>query len=427
MKRIEWIVFVLLSLLATPMIFAVSDNLEDDGSDLQLRENPDLDSLYEAEIPIVALDKYPFLNTDPALLIANGENWSKVVAALSDPDSPDLRVVHIGDSHIQADVATGQTRRLLQQRFGSLGRGLIVPLKLCHTNEPTDYSIKSTSQFDTEKLVDRSWHMPVGFTGVAVSPRQSDFDLTISAQEAFERLYIYFNGSSLTASKALCDGSSVVYNSSCNRPGCLEIDLPFPCNELALTLHSFGNVDVYGAELISDDIGVAYHTIGINGATFTHYNRINDFGRSISMLEPQLIIISLGTNESFGRFIHDDFVRQVDALVSDLKRHNPDAALLLVTPSECQRKDRSKRKSAVYVPNTNVALVRSALIDYGSAHAVSVYDWYEAAGGEDSSSEWIKADLFSRDRIHYSLSGYHVAGTMLYEALVNHLLSDPQK
>src|SRR5688500_6243657 len=38
-----------------------------------------------------------------------------------------VNIVHIGDSHIQADFLTSPVRRNFQRQFGNAGRGLIVP------------------------------------------------------------------------------------------------------------------------------------------------------------------------------------------------------------------------------------------------------------------------------------------------------------
>ena len=52
-----------------------------------------------------------------------------------------VSILHIGDSHIQADYLTGMTRALLQKAFGNAGLGLIFPGRVARTNEsPSIYS-----------------------------------------------------------------------------------------------------------------------------------------------------------------------------------------------------------------------------------------------------------------------------------------------
>lgn len=396
----------------------------DEEDDQTIRENPEIEvSQPDKEVvDSVDLSVYPFLNTNANVIALNGADWSGLTQALSETEDRVLRIVHIGDSHIQADLGTGFTRRLMQQRFGSAGRGLVVPLKLAGTNEPRDYIIRSTSTFDCEKLLTHSWTLPMGFTGISVSPKEKDFDFTLSAHEPFERIYIYYTGSALNVMSVEYDDTSLVYAVN-DEVGCVCIGLPFPCEEVTVNLSSFGDIAIHGMELVSDMIGVAYHTIGINGATYSCYNRVADFGRSIAMLEPQLIIVSLGTNEAFGKLDSSEFVGQVDALVSELQANNPEACIMLTTPAECQRRMRKRRKSS-YAVNENVVRVRDLIAGYGVSNGIAVYDWYEAAGGDGSSNNWINAGLFSHDRIHCSVSGYEVTGQMLYNALINTLANN---
>ena len=427
MKRFDWMLLLILSVvLPVPVVSAMPD--DDAVEELTYnftRENPDFDTDRENLLDSIDLSDFRFLNLKANKIELNGADWSRVTSSLADCDRRPMRIVHIGDSHIQADMATGYTRRILQQEFGDAGRGLIVPLKLASTNEPLDYAITSTSQFDVDKLLSHDWKSRMGFTGVSLTPKSSEFDFTIRANEDFERLYIYYNGASLNLVSVEYQGKPLVCGAD-DSPGCLEIGLPFPCNEITVNLTAFGKVSVYGMELLSDILGVTYNAIGINGATYSSYNRIEDFGRSIANLEPDLIIISLGTNEAFGRVDSNEISSQIDALVTDLRHNNPDAGIVLITPAECHRRVRQKRRTS-FVVNQQVAAVRKILLDYAADHGIAVYDLYDVAGGDGSSTDWIAHDLFSRDHIHYSHSGYELVGRLLYEALINSTLSDNHK
>lgn len=418
MVMIKRFLFLFIHMLLSSAVYA-----QDYDDDSAVRENPELDSFEYSchEIDSVALSSYPFLNPDVKISL-NGADWSLLRHVAAHTDQRALRIVHIGDSHVQADMATGYARTLLQSRLGSAGRGLIAPLKLAGTNEPRDYILSSNSSFTSEKLLSREWSIPMGFTGVSISPVENDFDLNISSRDTFERVYVYYTGPALSLVSVICDGMPLVCTSN-DVIGCLEIALPFPCEEVTLNLSSFGDVAVHGVELIGDVIGVAYNAIGINGATYSSFNRIPDFAKSIALLEPDLIVISLGTNEAFGRVVEDDFLSSVHSLVSSLQIENPEAAILLTTPSECCRRMKKRKKSSFAV-NPKVALVRELILSYAADNAIAVYDWYHAAGGESSSAKWVDAGLFSRDRIHRSLEGYRVEGRMLSDVLFDSILNN---
>ena len=61
------------------------------------------------------------------------------------------------------------------------------------------------------------------------------------------------------------------------------------------------NFALNGIVLENDQNGIIYHAIGVNGARFSDYNKCSLFFDQIQALQPDLIIVSLGTNEAFGR------------------------------------------------------------------------------------------------------------------------------
>lgn len=419
--KVAEIVLLLALLFVNPMYASYIPNdtaSVEELSDSYIRENPEIAEMQgESAGNRIDYSQYPFLKNSANKINLNGADWTDFVVALNESEVRPVNIVHIGDSHIQADMATGLTRRLLQERFGAYGRGLVVPLKLAGTNEPLDYAIKSNGKFRSEKLLAYPWSCKMGFTGVSLIPETQEFGFTLSAREPFERINVYYEGNSLNVKSVDYGGSPLMYVSN-EAVGCLEIGLPFPCEEIILNFASLGEINIYGMELISDMIGVAYHAIGINGATYSNYNNVDGFGNDIAKLSPDLIIVSLGTNEAFGKFNTTDFEHQIDRLVTELQTHNPAAQLLLVTPSECQRRIRRGRRRS-YVVNDRIAQVRNVINEYGKRKGIAVYDWYDVAGGQGASSKWLGSRLLGRDRVHYTFAGYELAGQMLYDALVD--------
>ena len=198
-----------------------------------------------------------------------------------------------------------------------------------------------------------------------------------------------------------------------------------------------------------------YHSIGNNGATYNTYNRIGNVGAGIAPLSPSLVIIALGTNEAFGRFNAANFSQSIDRLVKNIQESNPDAAILLMTPMECQRSVNSKVTKTVkvpagkrrrgkkgrrrsskktvsrkvtttvrdYAPNRNIAEVRDEILRYGRENNIAVLDFWDVAGGTGASSRWIANGLFAKDRIHHTRKGYNLEGRLVYDALIDAIVN----
>ena len=81
------------------------------------------------------------------------------------------------------------------------------------------------------------------------------------------------------------------------------------------------------------------------------------------------------------------------------------------------------RTNKTYAVNRNIAPLRKAILDYGKANGVAVYDWYDVAGGTGASTSWINSDLFAKDRVHHTHKGYNLEGRLLYDAIMDALRS----
>lgn len=152
-------------------------------------------------------------------------------------------------------------------------------------------------------------------------------------------------------------------------------------------------------------------------------------GADVARLNPDLVIISLGANEAFGKLSISNITDNIDLLVNDIRRHNKDATILLVTPMECQRSriirtKKGRRRSRNYSVNANILPIRNAILEYGRKHNISVYDWYDIAGGQGASTKWVKDKLMGGDRIHNTREGYRLQGQLLYEAINDAIINN---
>lgn len=395
----------------------------------------------DIDIPIPS-----FIKRGANHIIYNGADWSRLRNAFEMSRTAPVSIVHIGDSHVQADFNTGTTRELLQYDFGNAGRGLIAPLKLCGTNQPTDYVFQSRNSWNAVKLMNNSWVQSVGFTGTSIRPTSSTSELTIGTQDEedynpFSSVTIFHNGKLSVKDVTDPDGNQLHFRAIPSRDY-TQIVLASLATRINVEFTSAGDLTIYGAALSGERPGVFYHAIGNNGATYDSYNRIGTVGVGINPLQPSLVIISLGTNEAFGRLgsSPEQFKSAVHRLVSNIRNANPDALILLTTPMECHRsvtttsKVRVRRKKGKgyrtvtrtnksYAVNRNIAPLRKAILDYGKQHGIAVYDWYEVAGGNGASAPWISAELFAKDRVHHTRTGYHLQGRLLYDALMDALRS----
>ncbi len=393
----------------------------------ELRLNPEL-GVETAVSHIADLSAYPFIDASRNHVIMNDADWTHLRARFSGADTACVRILHIGDSHIQAEGSTSRVRYHLQQLYGGAGRGLIAPLRLAGTNAPSDYVIRSNTPMKSSRLLKMPRAIETGFSGVSVAPATgSEYDISVSCGDSFDCIRIYTTGAASPELLSVSPDVSAAYLSPA--PGVADVLLTQP--ETTLTLHLKGAAPLTAIELLRGDSGVEYSAIGNNGATYSSYNALPEFASAAARLNPDLIIVSLGTNEAFGRVSSDDMRMHIHTLVSDLRRHNPHASILLTTPQECYRRTYTRRKgrrrrTRTYTVNPNIERIRTAIMEYGASENIPVYDWYAISGGGGTASKWVSSRLMNTDRIHLTWDGYHLMGDMFADALVREILSQSQ-
>lgn len=414
--------FIFISLIfSTSQIWANSNAREyaTSSEDEEIRVNPMLEIGTISELK--SHPDYPFINLSKNIITYNGANWESFYKKLSNSNNNKISILHIGDSHLQADIATGKTRMLMQEKFGNAGRGIIIPFKLAKTNQPIDYSFNCSCNYTYSSLMKRPWRTSMRLTGVSFSPTSEKFNISINTSnrktpnQHFYTLRIHVEGD-LYVDDVITNNKSLIYEEDFiieeSQSDHTDIIFKEPQTSVQLSLSSIGKLTVFGVSLLNNSNGVIYNVIGNNGATYETYNRMGNMGQDCSIFNPDLIIVSLGTNEAFGTISDDAFYNTIANFVNDMKRFNPNTPILLVTPMECQRKGRI---------NTNIKRLRDVIIRYGFNNNIAIYDWYEVAGGDGASSKWGTNQLMGGDRIHNTSKGYYLQGTLLYEALIHDL------
>ena len=351
-----------------------------------------------------------------------------------------ISIVQLGDSHIQAGHFSGQVMREFHRVFGNAGRGWIAPFKLGKSNEPDDYFIKSDiKDWICGKCIQHERKTPIGIGGIGIRSFTSSihWDVIITpvtgAGYAFNRAILYRGDKAmpfLPTGRSKSDVRLASANSLCAL-GVMADTLY--CKQLVDTLFlqssrrkvdsgellptsTFKNL-YYGLSLTNGSPGILYHGIGVNGAMFTHYTD-TAYVKQLALLQPALLIISLGTNETFGRrFQSEEFEGQVKQFLVMVKRYLPETAILLTTPPECYKRIWVNKKRQ-FTRNTQTEVAASTLRKVAKEEGVACWDLFQTTGGKQSCKRWLNQHLLGRDRIHFTREGYHEQGLLLFRALM---------
>jgi lysophospholipase L1-like esterase len=336
-----------------------------------------------------------------------------------------VSILHIGDSHIQADYLTQAIRALMQHEFGNAGRGLVFPGRVARTNEPQTIRSSSSAEWESKRIIYTNQPLPIGIGAMTLQTKATEASILLqtksldSLNNSFNKVTFFFQKDFSSYNLVVKDsvGQYLAYVGpyTFETKNTSRILLPLSVNQIEFqTLQSSPSQNqftLFGLSLENGKSGVLYHATGGNGAKAKHFVEASYFAEQTHELTPDLIIISLGTNEAIDHpYIDPKFLTQLDSLVTQLKSNNPDALFLLTTPIDFYKK-KTRR-------NPGVEIIRSKIIEYADAHGLAYWDLYTSGGGKHSADQWKNNDLMQPDGIHFNKAGYKLQASLLYEALI---------
>ena len=469
------------------------------------------------------------------------ETFFKKMDSLVFENKGKVKIMHIGGSHLQADVISGRIRdRLVKEYPGSsAGRGFIFPYSAARTNTPSSYGSQYKGIWDMSKNVLREVKKPLGLLGIAVStsdpraeftllldkynsapiyaetkfrlfgysdsnnvvpvlvvdstdiygeldtltqsyvfksPRPIDtlnfaFRWADSAMQANVTQYVVdsliqdsifranldttaTDSSAAKNDKKIAQEPAEASADSMFQGGCDIMDTlclereesqksmlaacadildstkktqadsmqVVVCDSLITLSKTMSAVrprfTLTGVISESDYPGIIYTNVGINGARLPHYfeNVCPLFEKELSFLKPDLVIFAIGINDAnVEKFDEKAFRNNYETLIERIKRVNPNVAFIFETNNDMYRKVRRRR----YVQHPVGEQARKAFFQLAEKYQAGVWDKFSLMGGLGSMAKWEKASLAKKDKVHFTMAGYHLLGDMFYKALID--------
>lgn len=401
---------------------------------------------------------------------------------LSEGKRKKVNIVHIGDSHIQADFFSGRVRSLIQEQFGNGGLGFTFPYQLARTNSNNFVRYSSNSEWENRRNIYPVNGAKVGLSGIALSSAAKDAVIKVDLREskfAFTKVKLFTPNNELTYRVGITDrevnftpttktktsthkiksgeslsGIAKKYNTTVaqlkqlnklksaniqagktlviptkevERPQiatsvfqpvhyskqktCFAFDFPNATAQFYLYSEAKNESnDLNGIVLENDQAGIVYHTIGVNGARYSDYNKYPLFFDQLEGLEADLIIISLGTNEAFDKIDGESFKAEINRFLKEVKSKNPEASILVTSPPPSYF---SKGN-----PNTVASTLANEIIINGVDQKYAIWDMYYNLGGTLGLPYLIEEQMLSKDLVHYTIKGYEYTGTLFFEGLM---------
>ncbi len=267
--------------------------------------------------------------------------FQKSLCSCAESDTTKVSFVHIGDSHLQADFFSGELRRCLHQEFNHSrpSRGLIFPYTVAGTNNPSNYKIGYSGNWTNSKCIDKQCEN-IGISGITITTSDTTSTLYICTDNdelpgyGGNRIQLFTDLDKMGLWPTLYGDTST------NRLATIDVEsqsiiwkldtivdsIAFTFNKMPIQgkrIKSKGDSFILQGLSLTTGKGIEYHTIGVNGARVSSYLKCEKFIPQLKSLNPDLVIISLGTNDSYGQnFNSEKFENQLSKLIESIQKEH---------------------------------------------------------------------------------------------------------
>ena len=358
-----------------------------------------------------------------------------------------VTIVHFGDDHIVDDRFAGALREHLTGRFGSAGRGLMMPglfpVRGMKVDRGGQWTLDSAAAGAPG---------PFGITGVRMRTASSDAWLRFtSAQTSFEWLDVTFmTGPGYGTAVVSVDGGSRLVPTSTPSISETSIRIAAKSREISIRPRGDGEITVLSVATGTNAPGIVYSNLGLPGATAWTLGKWNaDFAANdLRKLNPDLILLEYGTKEGFEDSLD---VRQYEMrlrlVIDQLKEWAPQSSILIIGPPDAARlpafagsagaqacralnaqeisiydrmMERSDERLARWHAPPRLDAVRLALRRAAAASGAFYWDWAKYMGGPCSIHAWTSSrpPLAAPDHMTLTEAGDERSARALFAELI---------
>ena len=355
------------------------------------------------------LKQYKFLNLDKNQFLGDKKAlkpFYKKLLELRNALRQTVTIYQIGDSHIQSGYFSGTARTSLQKYFGNAGRGLVFPLRLAGTNQPDDYKISASGSFSR-------LNSERGLSGYAL--KMADglcLEITTNnffrGDNSFNKLSLLTSLPGMEAKVEFASDETEKTAEKISNYYHSSVTWRTEVSKVKLTLTGEPTA-LYGIYLEKEQPGLLYHSCGINGAGFYNLLEQQILFEQIGLLKPDLIVISLGTNDAQGTFRSEVFTKNLNTFMHKLRYFNPETPVLFTLPPDSNKRGKH---------NNDLDKMDKIIIDYAQDNQCAWWNLNEVMGGNSSIQKWRKQQMSAKDLLHFTPKGYMLQGYLFYQAFI---------
>ena len=184
------------------------------------------------------------------------------------------------------------------------------------------------------------------------------------------------------------------------------VQLSEPQNTFLMKTNAKNGNTFYGFQFLKNvNKGVVFNTVGVNGAAYGDFLKYSLQIEQLNSIQPDLVMISLGTNESLSSITKEDFQKNISDLVSKFKEQNPNLPILLISPTDNRLKSQKIKEIVSWIEES------------AQLKKVAFFNLYEATGGSGYFKKALNKKEANTDGVHFLRPGYEFQAEKIWTAI----------
>ncbi len=338
----------------------------------------------------------------------------------SNLDTDPLCILHLGDSHVQMGHFTNAIRNGMQAEFGGSELGIFFPYALCDGYNPAEIDIRSNATWKcaTNSRPDSS--IQVGITGATAQTTDSisQIQFAFKGNKKLKTVSVYHQNLA-NQFEIRCEGALIQTHSNGRQTAFTIIALAEEAAEIQIEIIKLTADDkhfsLYGVSMNQlPSEGIDYHAFGVSGNQYPFYADLSPlFEAQLRDLNPDLIILSLGSNDAYRKGIDSIHYQQlITAFITTIQGIAPKISLIITSPPDTKYKNQRPASENIILNS-----IRQA----SQLTQISTWDFHTLMGGFESNPQWQKMNLANKDGLHLTDEGYQLEGKLFNIALAKAL------
>jgi lysophospholipase L1-like esterase len=325
-----------------------------------------------------------------------------------------LTIMHIGDSHIEIGQFSGEIKKQLIEEYGKGEIGWEFPYQLFNPQSVKVFPMEAKGNWKKASIKQGKTTIPLGVTGLAFYLKDSLGELHFKKRikdESFTKIeflhYMPTNDFLLN-----CDIAKISTRKITENTGITTLIFDKPTDEVVVNFNCEQIQPIIYALRINANLshGITYHKFGVAGSTIDQFiNNTILFQEQLSYVKPELLIISLGTNDSYIDSLNvPRITKQLTSFIQQIHTTVPNTTILFTTAPDTKYQNRRPQR----ITEINTIIRNQVLAD----NSLVLWDLNHIMGGDNSIEEWCKRFYVNSDSLHFNPRGYRLQGELFMKA-----------